>query len=162
MANLVRLSPEVAGGWGPETVVANQDAINSGTARVSVITDLEYMFDGWLGDALLTSFPVYLVTDELARDLTREELSGIQLEAVKISTSEEFDELQSDTKLPQFRRLMPQGKVKLTGNNRIKSWSGHDMCLNEQADLIVTERCLNILRRHGIDNCEVEYLLETK
>lgn len=58
MPRLYKLEPEVAGGWGPSTVVTNRPDLASGTARVPEVACLEYVFDGWMGDDLLAQFHI--------------------------------------------------------------------------------------------------------
>jgi hypothetical protein len=98
------LEPEVAGGWGANTV-----------ADVSVhppaVTRLHYEFQGWLGDDLLESFPCFIVSERLAAELLRSELTGFTLDALKVSTSAEFEELHPGRRLPEFRWLRVAGRA---------------------------------------------------
>lgn len=156
MAELFLLHPEVAGGWGPRTVVANRREIESGEAHVPVVTRCEYQFEGWLGDELLEAFPCFIATKSLAEDLERANLRGVGFDEVIISVSDTFKELYPRRKLPPFRRLIPKGTVELTSQRKIRNWSLDDLCLAQRAELLVSERALAILKKHKLDNCEVE------
>ena len=97
-----RLEPEVAGGWGDDTVADT-------TVHPPVVTALHYVFDGWLGDSIVESFPCYLVTAPLGDALVASGLSGFELRSVRINKSEQFAELYPDRKLPEFRWLHVTG-----------------------------------------------------
>jgi hypothetical protein len=157
MTTLLLLEPEVAGGFGPKTEV-DRTKIESGEAKVPEIGYLEYVFDGWLGDELLETFPCFIVTERLAADLKDAGLSGLRLGDVDVSKSGLFLDLHPDRELPPFRRLIPLGKVQLGEGGNVEEYSGHDLCMTERAELVVTERCLNVLRQHKIEHCEVTRL----
>jgi hypothetical protein len=50
-----QIAPEVAGGWGRNTVMDR-------SIHPPHVTKLHFEFDGWLGDVLLESFPCYIIT----------------------------------------------------------------------------------------------------
>ena len=56
--------------------------------------------------------------------------------------------------LPPFRRLFAEGKARISGE-KVVYWSEHDICLMEPGYLVVSPRCLDILKRHKIDHCDV-------
>ncbi|WP_165824445.1 hypothetical protein [Tsukamurella pulmonis] len=60
---------EVAGGWGEDTAV---DA----TVHPPIVEYLDYEVQGWLGDDLITSFPVHLVSPRLLEAMQRAGLRG--------------------------------------------------------------------------------------
>ncbi|HEX8251144.1 MAG TPA: hypothetical protein VF599_23420 [Pyrinomonadaceae bacterium] len=158
MMNLFLLRPEVAGGWGSETVVANRAEIESGAATIAVVTKLEYVFDDWLGDDLLESFPCFIVTETLAEKLKNNSLSGLKFSDVLISVSELFEDIngvETFSGLPAFVRLEPQGKASFDVEYKILDWSGDDFCLGDKADLIVTEKALGILKEGSLDQCDI-------
>lgn len=155
MTRLLRLSPEVAGGWGPATIVSNRSEIESGKSRVPVVEFLEYRFEGWLGDELLESFPCFIVTEALARDLTTSGMTGFRLGDVEVSVSPHFEETNPGRVVPAFRRLHIDGRVRQSNGVR---WSGQDICLTEKAELVVSERCWVIVHRYESANCEAEEL----
>ena len=151
-SELFRLEPEVAGGIGPRSVIKRSPG-----GAIDEISTLEYVFNGWMGDELLETHPCFIVTERLARDLERETISGARFGEVLVDRSEEFFELEPEVELPPFRRLFPEGKARLS-DERVLYWSGHDICLMEPGYLVVSPRCLKILKRHKIDHCDVHPL----
>jgi hypothetical protein len=157
MTNLFLLRPEVAGGWGSETVV-DRTEIKSGTDKFPVITKLEYVFDDWLGDDLLESFPCFIVTEALADKLQQNTLTGLKFSDVLISVSELFEQINGAngfSKLPHFVRLEPQGRAAFDGEYEVSNWTGDDICLGEKAELIVTEKALDVLKQANINQCDI-------
>lgn len=55
VAVFYQLDPEVAGGLGTNTEMSTD-------TRSPVVSRLHYEFEGWLGDALLTTFPCFIAT----------------------------------------------------------------------------------------------------
>jgi len=160
MPRLYSLRPEVAGGWGPRTVVANRAQIESGVAGVPEVAYLHYEFEDWLGDELLEAWPCYIITERLAADLSGRDLTGVRLGPVEASVSALFQDIHGDRRLPVFVRLMPEGKASLGDGGEVLGWSGHDACLSETGRLVVTERFLDTLRRHQFHHCEISDLGE--
>lgn len=72
------LRPEVAGGWGPNTEAQRH-------THPPIVTHIRYDFEGWSGDDLLTTFPEFIVTENLARDPERSGLTGFRLTPVETS-----------------------------------------------------------------------------
>jgi hypothetical protein len=170
---LFALDPEVAGDWGDATVVANQEQISQGTATVPDVTFLEYEFEVWLGDEVLSAYPCFIVTASLATDMKRAEISGAYFTDVLITEGEEFKYVCPGKTLPPFERLIPVGFVNVIGKNQVADWSGHDVCfahwqdmlvdelgerLPRSFELVVTERGLDVMRRHQIQHCEITQL----
>jgi len=181
MSSFYALKPEVAGGLGPTTIIANLPQLESGEATVPEVTQLEYRFDGWLGDELLASTPCFIVTSNLAASIQEAGLTGTRFERVKITTSEAWEQFRQMSplysgELPPFERLIPLGTVGFLTDGKIVNWSGHDFCVGTRLDyqkptdftligrvpgphaLVVTERAWSVLERHRLDNCGVEEL----
>lgn len=118
MNNFFELEPEVAGGLGPHTVMDR----NTHPPRVA---KLHYQFDGWRGDHIVTSFPCFLVTEPLANKLLGEQLRGLEIADVEVSTSEELDELFPEIELPKFLWLKATGVAGVDDSalHRTKIWS---------------------------------------
>lgn len=131
------LEPEIAGGWGDHTVADT-------SVFPPTVTALHYRFDGWLGDELLESFPCFIVTDRLASRLRRSGLTGFRLKPVEVSTSEQFDELYPDRKLPEFKWLMLVGTAGVD-----------DFGMSEAHRFVVSERALTLFRKFRLQNCDV-------
>lgn len=152
------LSPEVAGQLGDKTVLSPPQQPDS----FPNVSNLEYVFDGWLGDELLESFPCFIVSNCLAEALAGSGISGLELDTVTVSKSDEFREMYPRPKLPSFRRLKPQGRARLSEREAIVEWSGHDLCLSQDANLVVTAKALAVLRGFKIDNCDIVDLVDRR
>lgn len=132
------LEPEVAGSLGENTVLDR-------TAHPPRVTKLHYVFDGWLGDPLLESFPAFIVTSDLKARLQEAGLKGAEFESVEISRSEEFMDRHPGRALPEFERLLPTGQA---GRDDIGAAS--------DGRLVVSERALGVLRSSEVENALVE------
>jgi hypothetical protein len=133
-----RLEPEVAGGWGTNTVFTRIPG------KPVVVHKLHYHFDGWLGDELLASSLCYIVTQRLADEIQDAQLTGVGVADVEVTTSEQFRELYPERELPRFLWLKVVGKV-----------GKDDFGLDEQHRLVVSERALQVLKGTSLDNCDV-------
>lgn len=101
-ADHVVVEPEVAGGLGERTEMDRG-------VHPPVVTRLHYRFDGWLGDAIVESFPVFLVTEAAGRALEAAGATGLRLAAADVDVSDTFAELHPDRRLPPFVWLKPVG-----------------------------------------------------
>ena len=144
---LYLLKPEVAGGFGSNTII---DENNN-------VVHLEYEFFGWLGDELLETTPCYIISDSLQSEIQKSNLSGFELQQIEISINEQFYDVYPNADIPPFHmRLIPTGHVNVDRNNaRYTNWSGEDFCFSDTRYLIVTERALNILKKHKMNYCEI-------
>jgi hypothetical protein len=70
---------------------------------------LHFVFDGWLGDQLVESFPCYLVTEHLAASFTAAGITGFEIAEAVVETSEEFKERHPDLSMPIFKWLQVVG-----------------------------------------------------
>jgi uncharacterized repeat protein (TIGR02543 family) len=131
--NYYCIEPEVAGGWGKNTVFTRIPG------KPTIIHKLHYQFDGWLGDELLTSTPCFIVTERLAQEIERARLTGIRFDTVEVTISEQFKELYPDCKLPKFLWLKVEGKV-----------DHDDFSITPDLQLVVSERALDLLKNNGI------------
>jgi hypothetical protein len=105
---------------------------------------LQYTFHGWLGDCLVTSTPLFLITMEAGKELAGLSVTGCSLATAVVSVSEEFEELHPGLKLPEFAWLKVGGEVGVD-----------DFALSRGLYLVVSERALAVLRRHGLDHADV-------
>ncbi len=135
-----RLGPEVAGGWGKDTVADT-------THHPPVITKLHYEFTGWLGDDIVESFPVFLVSVGLAAGIRQELLTGVELDTVKVTLDPQLTRFFPDVarSLPAWRWLRPNGEPHLD-----------DFWQQKDGALVVSERALTVLRLFNIEHCEVQ------
>ena len=62
------------------------------------------------------------------------------------------------TKIPNFKRLIPLGKV-VVSDEKIIQFSGDDFCLEDNVELVVSSKVLEIFKRHKMDYCEITPLV---
>ncbi len=131
------VKPEVAGGFGQNTV------INRGV-HPPLVTRLEYRMDGWLGDALLESYPCFIITERVKESLEHAGCTGIRFGEVEVTKSEQFLEVHGERVLPVFVRLFVDGRAGLD-----------DLGLTSDSRLVVSESALRILRTHGLSHAAI-------
>ena len=129
------VEPEVAGGWGNNTVYIRISGMTT------VVHKLHYQFDGWLGDELLESAPCYIVTERLAHAIDLAQLSGVRFDDVEVTTSDQFKDLYPNRHLPKFVWLVVEG---IPGQD--------DFGIAPGIRLIVSERALELLKLFGISH----------
>jgi len=127
------IEPEVAGGWGKNTV------FDRTPGRPTVVHKLHYEFDGWLGDELLESTPCFIVSERMAREVKKMHLTGVNFDDVEVTTSEQFQELYPNRQLPKFVWLRVEGTA-----------GQDDFAIAPDGRLVVSERALAVLRALGI------------
>ena len=91
------IEPEVAGGWGKNTV------FDRTPGRPTVVHKLHYEFDGWLGDELLESTPCFIVSERMAREMKKMHLTGVNFDDVEVTTSEHFPRALSESATSEVR-----------------------------------------------------------
>ncbi len=138
MPQFYRLEPEVAGGLGQGTVLQRDH-------RPPKVTRLYYVFDGWLGDDLLESYPCFIMTKIMADRLLRLGPTGVALREVEISTSPTFRDGHSNLHLPDFLWLDVQGTP-----------GRDDLGLEQDAHHVVSHRVLDCLRTGHLAQCRIE------
>ena len=132
-----QLEPEVAGGFGDATVI---DA----SVTPEVVTQLEYRFDGWLGDELVEFITVHLVTTRVRDALVDAGITGIRFAPVTVSRSEQFDEVHSGEPLPEWVWMQVVGAPA-----HDDAWIGAGQMLT------VSERMLAVLQRFSLSHCRI-------
>jgi hypothetical protein len=134
------IEPEVAGGFGDNTVISRPDG-------KMLVEKLHYEIQGWLGDPILESVPCYIVTSDLASQMLNSKLTGFVFEDVEISESDEFRLLQPNVVLPKFVWMKPTGSVK-----------NDDIGQSDSLELVISERALALLQKNGMKNAAVAQL----
>ena len=129
------VEPEVAGGWGKNTVFIHTPG------KPTVVHKLHYQFDGWLGDELLESTPCYIVTERLAHEIKRAQLTGVGFDEVEVTTSDQFRELYPNRQLPKFIWLKIEGKP-----------GKDDFGIARGLRFVVSDRALELLKQVGISH----------
>ncbi|WP_229008359.1 hypothetical protein [Methylophilus sp. Leaf408] len=128
------IEPEVAGGLGERTV------IDRSSGRIEV-KKLHYHFDGWLGDELLESTPCFIVSTRLANEIENQKYTGVMFSDAEITTSDEFNDLHENLKLPDFLWLKVFG---VAGKD--------DFGMSSELNLVVSEPALQLLKQIGISH----------
>jgi hypothetical protein len=132
------LEPEVAGGWGVNTLFTRVPG------KPVVVHKLHYHFDGWLGDNLLASCPCFIITHRLANAIEKAQLTGVDFGDVEVTTSEQFRELYPQRELPSFVWLKVFGKA-----------AKDDFGLDDRGRLVASEKALHVLRGMTLEHCDV-------
>lgn len=109
-----------------------------------IVNKVHYQFDGWGGDALLESAPIFIGTRELAEAITSAGLTGVEFDKAEISKSIIFNQLQPGLRLPQFLWFKFYGTP------------GKDDFGLKNLQLVVSQRALDLLKDLGINNADVE------
>lgn len=138
MTEFFYIEPEVAGGLGDDTVMDTD-------VHPPVVSRLNYQFDGWLGDVLLETFPVFIITAEAGKKLVEAGLTGLDFGPVEITKSETFEDMYPDRKLPDFAWLKPRG---VAGQD--------DFGAAPDGRLVTSKRATDALQSLGIENALVE------
>ncbi|HKN98480.1 MAG TPA: hypothetical protein VJX10_15280 [Pseudonocardiaceae bacterium] len=131
------VEPEVAGELGPSTVMDT-------TVHPPDVSRLEYRFTDWLGDSIVESFPCYIVTDELGKQIQQGELDGATLDEVAVTLSPEAEEL-LDQPLPPWKWLKVTGQAFQS-----------DFGISDDRRLVVSERAMDVLRQGALENADIE------
>jgi hypothetical protein len=135
--NYYHVEPEVAGSLGDRTVMDT----GSWPPKVS---QLEYQFEGWLGDELLETLPCFICTCTLADALSAGKFSGVSFKSAVISKSENFLELYPDKILPDFYWLQVNGVAGVD-----------DFGMTENNGLVVSETAMTILKNFNINYADI-------
>jgi len=133
------LRPEVPGGLGENCELMHRPG------EQPVVTRLHFEFGaGTLGNDLITTHPVFMVTSRLADALRQTDLTGFALSTdMEVSVDENVQELEPDWPVPVIEWLQVSGTA------------GSDDFGISDGDLVVSDTALAELRRHKIDECEV-------
>ena len=132
------LEPEVAGGWGENTV------FDRTPGRPTVIHKLHYQFDGWLGDELVESTPCFIVSEQMGKEIKRAHLNGVWFDEVEVTMSDQFKEFCPNRQLPKFVWLRMEGTA-----------GQDDFGTAPDGRLVVSEQALTLLRERGISHAVV-------
>jgi hypothetical protein len=132
------IEPEVAGALGPRTKMRRE-------THPPHIDHVHYIFDGWLGDALVESFPVFLIRQSATEQIDAAGLTGVTFDKAEIETSDQFAELHPDRPLPGFLWLRPTGTA-----------GDSDFAVAKDGRLVVSGRALAVLQECGTNNALIE------
>lgn len=131
------INPEVPCSWGKNIQVDR-------STHPPVVNKLHIEFEGWLGDDLITTFPIYAVSEKLKSDIETNNLSGIHFNELEVSFSETFKEVYGENRnVPLFLWAKIDGGI------------GEDFHLQNGYNLIVSEKALNVLKNNNLNNAEI-------
>ncbi|HEU4728346.1 MAG TPA: hypothetical protein VFT22_10665 [Kofleriaceae bacterium] len=85
-----------------------------------------------------------VVTERLAQALRGSDLTGWRLAPVKVTTSDEYEELYPDVRLPPFHWL------------QVGRDPSADLAISAKHRLVASGRALELLRRFQLDNATIE------
>jgi hypothetical protein len=89
---------------------------------------LAYRFDYWLGDDLVGSPPVFLVTARLKQALSAlDPAPAFRFDAVRVEASPFYRESNPERALPDFWRWRFEGRA---GKDDAGLWGGHDLVVS--------------------------------
>lgn len=128
---------EVAGGLGPHTVM-------DPNAHPPVVHHLHFEFEGWAGDALVQTFPCFLVTRAVQQGIMAAGATGVAFAPAEVSKSEQFELFHPEVALPEFLWLKVRGAACVD-----------DFGLMGGIRLVVSERMLSLLRENGLTHALV-------
>lgn len=135
------LEPDVAGGLGENTVMDR-------SVHPPSVSKLHYEFYGWFGDAIVASFPCFLVTLAAKNALEGGGMIGADFADVEVSTSDEFNGLFPHTDLPPFVWMKVYGQA-----------GRHDLGVGSDGRLIVSQRALDLLANLGTSHALITPLV---
>ena len=131
------LEPEVAGGFGPKSL------LNPGV-RPPYVTKFNYEFDVWLGDPLLEAVGCFIVTEALKEKFQAMKSTGVSFSTVEVSKSVQFDDLYPNCQLPKFVWLQVTGEP-----------GKDDFGLSSKHSLVVSQPILNTLQAAGMSHADI-------
>jgi hypothetical protein len=134
-----KIEPEVAGSSEGDNSVMDR------SVHPPIVSRLHYVFAGWSGDVLLTSFPCFIVTEDAMNKLMEIGATGARFADVEVSTTYPFRELYPDTKLPKFVWLQVTGRA-----------GRDDFGLARKIRLVISERALDALKGLQLNHAEIE------
>ena len=131
------LDPEVAGELGDNTEMNT-------SIHPPTVSKLHYELNAWLGDDLIQSFPCYLATERLKREIESASVVGVAFAPVEFSVSANFKERNLSKVIPGFTWL------KITG-----CAGKDDFGIEADGRLVVSERALKLIQDFNLNHCEI-------
>jgi hypothetical protein len=107
------------------------------------VRKLDYVLDLPTEEDLIESFPVFLVSEELAAALTAANFGGFRLDDAEVRKSDQYALWRGDLPHKRYRWLRPA------------SSASADCWLDEHNRLCVSDRMYAVVASHRIDRCVV-------
>lgn len=137
---LYQVSPEVAGGLGPNTIMDRAQSPPK-------VERLHYVFVGWLGGEIVESYPSFLVSERIANAIRLAGLSGVSFGEVEVSIDPQFQLFDPKIvgSMPGWVWLQPDGSIGVD-----------DFWVDEVAQLGVSSRAYELLSRFDVASAEFQ------
>lgn len=133
------IEPEVCGGLLESSLIDT-------SVHPSIVKELHFQFDGWLGDGLIECFPCFLILDTLLKDLEQIGCTGFKVDKFVEVQSETFKVLQPQVSLPDFLWLKIIGKAGFDGFG-----------ISTDNRLVISEKVRDLLESGNyINNSDIE------
>ena len=130
------LEPHVAGQLGAGTAL---DA----TVHPPVVRSVEYVLDAPTSQDILESFPVYLVSNDIAAQLARASLRGFVLRDARITVSREYLDEFGNAQHKDYQWLYPTPDL------------AADCWIDDQLRLCVSGAMMDVLATGTLDACTI-------
>lgn len=132
------LDPQVAGELGDGTVLDS-------STHPPQVSKVDYVLDQSDADELIQSFPVYLVSTNLAPRLQDAGLTGFELSGATVRPSDNYLAIYGNVPPPEYLWLQVTGTA-----------GEADCWLDESAQLCVSDRMMTVIEAAGLSDCLVE------
>ncbi|PCJ21244.1 MAG: hypothetical protein COB02_01275 [Candidatus Cloacimonadota bacterium] len=130
----------------PEVSISlGEGSVLSTATHPPTIEKLDLIFEGWLGDDILETFPCFFVTEKLKRLIQFNNLSQVEFEEISIIKSDALLEFNIQKKIPKIYLLKISGEAKI-----------NDFGVSKDNLLIVSELCLKVLKQSNVNHCDIE------
>jgi hypothetical protein len=131
------LIPSVYGQMGRGTIIDH-------TVRPPVVRCLHFVLDRPPGDDLHKSSPCFMVSDRLGRHIADAALSGAEMGEVQAELDEQYLTSHPGAPAPRVSWLKVHGRAR-----------ADDFGLDEHGRLVVSEKAMQVLRQHHLEDCRV-------
>lgn len=135
------VKPEVAGCLGSDTV-------GDRTVHPPVVEQLEYEFEDWLGDDVVSSVGVWVGTKRLQESLQAIGVTGLSFKPVHVIKARQFNQWNpGGLKLPQFLWFDITGKAGMDDFGRSPDHSYR---------VVVSQRALDVMKTFKLEFAKIE------
>lgn len=132
------IEPEVAGSLGSDTILDR-------STHPPIVNRLEFRFEGWLGDPIVESFPVFLARSDLVSRFKAIGITGYQIADAKITISDDLKATDPKLSIPPFEWVQIIGKSK-----------HDDFFLAVDFRLVISEKVKAAVEEYGVKYWSIE------
>lgn len=132
------IEPEVAGSLGSDTILDR-------STHPPSVKRLEYRFEGWLGDPIVESFPVFLARSDLVLRFKKIRLTGFQIADVKVTIADNLQATDHKLVIPPFEWVQIVGKSEHS-----------DFFLADDLRLVISEKTRAVIEEYGVKFWAIE------